>query len=52
MQRWLEAKQKFPTMYEDGRYVDEALLIVQYWHAIQQQNARAIPDNIHSKPVV
>ena len=44
MQRWLEAKQEFSTMYEDSRYVDEALLIVQYWQAIHQQNARPIPD--------
>ncbi|MFO1001205.1 MAG: hypothetical protein U0936_12745 [Planctomycetaceae bacterium] len=45
MQRWLEAKQKFPTMFEDGRYIDEAMLIVQYWQAIHQQNARPLPDD-------
>jgi hypothetical protein len=45
MQRWLEARQKFSTMYEDGRYVEEAMLIVKYWQAIHQQNARPIPDD-------
>ncbi len=32
-------------MYEDGRYVDEAMLIVQYWQAIHQQNARPVPED-------
>ena len=43
MQQWLAAKEKYPVMYEDGRYTDEALLIVQYWQAIHQQNAKPVP---------
>jgi hypothetical protein len=43
MQLWLVAKEKYPVMYEDGRYIEEALLIVQYWQAIHQQNAKPVP---------
>ena len=43
MQQWLTAKEKYPVMYEDGRYIEEALLIVQYWQAIHQQNAKPVP---------
>jgi len=43
MTRWLAARDKYPVMFEDGRYVEEALLVVQYWQAIHQQNAKPVP---------
>jgi hypothetical protein len=51
MQKWLEAAEKFPDMFQDTRYIEEALLIVQYWQAVHQQNAKPIPTEYPLKAV-
>jgi hypothetical protein len=43
MTKWVELKQKYPVMFEDSRYVEEALLIVQYWQAVHQLNGKTPP---------
>jgi hypothetical protein len=43
MDRWVELSKKYPDMFADARYVEEALLIVQYWQAVHQLNGKALP---------
>jgi hypothetical protein len=51
MAKWLQVREKYPTMFEEGRYIDDALLIVQYWNAVHQQNGKPIPDDYPLKAV-
>ena len=43
MVQWSELSQKYPDVYLDDVYTDEALLIVQYWLAVHQQNGKNVP---------
>lgn len=43
MDRWVEARDKHAEMFEDGRYIEEALLMVQYWQAVHKLNNKPVP---------
>lgn len=43
MEQWVAASKKYPDVFADGRYIEEALLIVQYFQAVHQQNAKPVP---------
>ncbi len=51
MKKWLEVAQKYPVMFEDSRYIEEGLLIVQYYQAIHQQNAKPVSDDYSLKAI-
>lgn len=43
MTQWVELSKKYENMYQQDQYISEALLIVQYWQAVHQQNGKDIP---------
>ena len=49
MALWLEVQKKYPVMFEDDRYISEALLMVKYWQAVHTLNARPIPSEYSLK---
>ena len=51
MSKWLDVAKKYPVMFEDSRYVEEGLLMVRFYHAIHQQNAKPIPDDYPLKSI-
>ena len=51
MTQWLELSTKYENMYQQDQYIEQALLIVQYWQAVHQQNGKEVPADYPLKGV-
>ncbi len=49
--QWAELEQKYSHMFFDGDYVDQCLLVVQYWLVVHQQNSREVPKEFPLKKI-
>lgn len=42
MSKWMAVREKHPAMFEEGSYLEEGLLMVQYWIAVHQLNEKQV----------
>ncbi len=43
MEKWIALRAKSPEMFEEGSYLEEGMLMVQYWIAVHQLNQKTVP---------
>ncbi|MFN9720371.1 MAG: hypothetical protein ACK58L_16865 [Planctomycetota bacterium] len=43
MAKWMDIRSKTPQMFDDGSYLEEGMLMVQYWIAVHQLNQQTVP---------
>lgn len=51
MQKWQELAKANPNLFMDGDYLDECMLLVQYYDAVHQQNNRSLPATFPLKEI-
>ncbi len=51
MLKWQELASANPNLFMDGDYLDECMLLVQYYDAVHQQNSRSLPPAFPLKDV-